>query len=57
MSFKSNTTLNVYSHSLIDIDRLASDTLEKYLYAEDDDFKIPNSLYPLYIKDIIFFCY
>jgi len=57
MSFKSNTTLNVYYHSLIDIDRLASDTLEKYLYAEDDDFKIPNSLYPLYIKDIIFFCY
>lgn len=38
-------TLNVYSHALTDIDRLASDTVEKFLYEEDEDEKIPSSPY------------
>lgn len=42
-----DTTLNIYSHSLIDIDRLACDTLEKYLYEDEEEFKIPNSPYTI----------
>lgn len=42
-----DTTLDIYSHALIDIDRLACDTLEKYLYEDEDDFKIPDSPYTL----------
>ena len=38
-------TLNVYSHALTDIDRLASDTVEKFLYEEDEEEKIPSSPY------------
>ena len=38
-------TLNVYSHALTDIDRLASDTVEKFLYEDDEDEKIPSSPY------------
>lgn len=38
-------TLNVYSHALTDIDRLASDTVEKFLYEEVEEEKIPSSPY------------
>ena len=45
-----NTTLDIYSHALTDIDRLASDTLEKYLFEDIDDFKIPINQYSISIK-------
>ena len=32
-----NTTLDVYSHSIDDIDRLASDTIEKCLYDDEEE--------------------
>lgn len=43
-----DTTLNVYSHALVDIDRLACDTLEKCLF--EDEPIIPNSPYTLTTK-------
>lgn len=40
-----DTTLDIYSHALTNIDRLASDTIEKCLYEDPEDEKIPSSPY------------
>lgn len=40
-----DTTLDVYSHALTDIDRLACDTIEKNLYENSENEKIPSSPY------------
>lgn len=40
-----DTTLDVYSHALTDIDRLACDTIEKTLYEDSENEKIPSSPY------------
>jgi len=45
-----DTTLDVYSHALTNIDRLASDTLEKCLYEDPEDEKIPSSPYTISTK-------
>lgn len=45
-----DTTLDIYSHALVDVDRLACNTLEKYLYEDIEDFKIPSSPYTLSTK-------
>lgn len=45
-----DTTLNVYSHALTNVDRLASDTLEKCLYEDPEDEIIPSSPYTLSTK-------
>lgn len=42
---RADTTLNVYSHALTDIDRLACDSIEKLLYENPEDVKIPSSPY------------
>lgn len=45
-----DTTLNVYSHALTNVDRLASDTIEKCLYEDPEDEVIPSSPYTISTK-------
>lgn len=45
-----DTTLNVYSHALTNVDRLASDTIEKCLYEDPEDEIIPSSPYTISSK-------
>jgi len=42
-----DTTLDVYSHALVDVDKLASETMEKFLFEDEEEFKIPYSPYAL----------
>lgn len=45
-----DTTLDIYSHSLVTVDRLAADTIEKCLYENFENEIIPSTPYAISAK-------